>query len=49
MEYTITTNYDGSITISTMYNGFRRHKQYFGYTEQEAKQLFHQWLTELGE
>jgi len=44
MDYTITKNHDGSVTISTIYDGVRRHKQYFGYTEKQAESLFHQSL-----
>jgi hypothetical protein len=41
-----TINRDGSITVAAIYNGYRRHRQYFGYTEEEAEQMFREWLKE---
>ena len=49
MRYTITKNIDGSITISTIHKGIRRHRLYIGYTERQAESLFGQWLNSLGE
>ena len=49
MRYTVTRNRDGSITISTIHNGIYRHMLYMGYTEKQAKTLFGQWLSSLGE
>jgi len=40
MDYTITKNTDGSLTISTMIDGYRFHRLYIGYTEKEAEALF---------
>ena len=44
-----TINHDGSITVSTMHKGYRRHRQYFGYTKREAVKLFRQYLKELND
>ena len=44
MNYTVTHNIDGSITISTIHNGIRKHRLYIGYTVQEAETMFYQWL-----
>ncbi len=44
MVYTITHNHNGSITISTIYDGIRRHMTYYGYTEKEAEFAFGQWM-----
>ena len=47
MEYTITTNKDGSLTLSTIHNGYRVHRLYVGYTGFEAETLFHQYILTL--
>jgi len=49
MNYTITHNHDGSITISTVHNGIYKHRLYIGYTEKQAERLFCEWLTKYAE
>ena len=44
-KMTITRNFDGSITISTIYKGCRVHQLYIGYPIRVAKKLFRNWLS----
>ena len=44
-EMIITHNYDASITISTVYNGYWVHQLYIGYSVRAAKKLFRNWLS----
>ncbi len=48
MSYTITTNHNGSIEVSTIHKGIRRHRTYYEYTQQQAESLFYQWILTLG-
>jgi len=48
MNITITHNDNGSITISTIYNGIRVHQLYIGYTERQAETMFHTWVIQNG-
>ena len=43
----ITHNQNGSITVSAMYKGYREHQTYIGYTEQEAKEQFRLYLSQI--
>ncbi len=47
MNYTVTKNIDGSITISTIHKGYRRHWLYIGYTESQAETLFCRWINSI--
>jgi len=44
---TITRNTNGSITIATIHNGYREHMTYYGYSVNECKQLFKEYLKSL--
>jgi len=44
---TVTKNINGSITVSTVYNGYREHMTYYGYSIKECKQLFKEYLKSL--
>ncbi len=47
MDYTITHNDNGTITISAIHKEQRVHRLYSGYTEKQAEDRFVKYLKEL--
>jgi hypothetical protein len=43
----LTINHNGSYTISDIYKGYYRHQTYYGYSRQQAKRMFKEYLTTL--
>ena len=43
----LTINYNGSITLSDIHNGYYIHQTYYGYSKQQAKRMFKEYLTTL--
>ena len=44
MDITITKNHNGSLTLSTIHDGYRVFKTYYSYSKNEALALFKQYL-----
>jgi hypothetical protein len=46
MTITVTVNYNGSLTLSTVHAGYLVSKTYYGYTRREARAAFRELLTQ---